>query len=173
MLPQLTTSTSSVAAASLDSWRSNADFWNEGIGADGNMYWKHLQEPALDRMLGANLARPGGARALELATGNGLCARWMAARGARVLATDGAEEMLGNARTRWEEARKIREGGEGGGEVEFARLDVTEGAEWEAFLDRLAGERFDVVLCNMAVMDISTLEPMAAALPRLMKDDGV
>ncbi len=32
---------------------------------------------------------------------------------------------------------------------------------------------FDVVLINMAVMDIATIEPLAEALPRLLKQDGV
>lgn len=32
---------------------------------------------------------------------------------------------------------------------------------------------FDVVLINMALMDISTLEPLADALPKLLKKDGM
>jgi hypothetical protein len=32
---------------------------------------------------------------------------------------------------------------------------------------------FDIVVINMAIMDIATLEPLAAALPKLLKKDGV
>ena len=32
---------------------------------------------------------------------------------------------------------------------------------------------FDIVLINMALMDISTLEPLVEALPGLLKKDGV
>ena len=32
---------------------------------------------------------------------------------------------------------------------------------------------FDIVITNMAIMDIETLDPLAAALPRLLKKDGV
>ncbi len=35
------------------------------------------------------------------------------------------------------------------------------------------GDGFDVVLMNMAIMDIATLEPLAAALPKLLAKDGV
>ncbi len=35
------------------------------------------------------------------------------------------------------------------------------------------GGAFDVVVINMAIMDIPTLEPLAAALPRLLKKDGM
>ena len=38
---------------------------------------------------------------------------------------------------------------------------------------RRKAEGFDIVTSNMAIMDIATLEPMAAALPKLLKKDGV
>jgi hypothetical protein len=31
---------------------------------------------------------------------------------------------------------------------------------------------FDIIIMNMAIMDIATLEPLAAALPRLLKKNG-
>lgn len=32
---------------------------------------------------------------------------------------------------------------------------------------------FDIVIMNMAMMDVSTIEPLAAALPKLLKKDGM
>ena len=32
---------------------------------------------------------------------------------------------------------------------------------------------FDIVLMNMALMDVATLDPLAEALPKLLKKDGV
>jgi hypothetical protein len=32
---------------------------------------------------------------------------------------------------------------------------------------------FDIVLMNMALMDVAELEPLAAALPKLLNRDGV
>lgn len=32
---------------------------------------------------------------------------------------------------------------------------------------------FDIILMNMALMDVSDLDPLAAALPKLLNKDGV
>lgn len=60
-------------------------------------------------------------------------------------------------------------GAGGGGTVRFWRVDVTR----EEDLDALVEGRFDVVLMNMAIMDVAPLEPLARALPRLLADGGV
>jgi hypothetical protein len=94
-----------------------------GTKPDGNKYWRTLQEPCLGRFLNGHLTKPG-CRALDLATGNGLCARWLAERGAKVTATDGSEKMV--------EITKGRCAGWEGIEVEL--LDVVGG--WEGWLGR-------------------------------------
>ena len=79
-------------------WDEIATFWDDGIGRDGNKYWRRLQEPSLARLVGDKLSAASvtgtPCRALDLATGNRLVARWLAAKGADVLATDGADAML-------------------------------------------------------------------------------
>ncbi|KAK0707857.1 S-adenosyl-L-methionine-dependent methyltransferase [Lasiosphaeris hirsuta] len=152
-----------LASDALSRWENCAAFWDQTIGRDGNKYWKVLQEPCLGRLLGDHLAKP--AAALELATGNGLCARWLADRGASVLATDGSDNML-----------EIARGHMAGRDVELRRLDVTRADEFEGLAREIkegAGTRFDIVLMNMAIMDIATLEPLAQALPGLLAHDGV
>lgn len=111
-----------LAGDALSRWETCATFWDETIGRDGNKYWKVLQEPCLGRLLGGHLAKPAAA-ALELATGNGLCARWLADRGASVLATDGSSNML--------ELAKSHMSGRG---IELRRLDVTRAEEFEGLL---------------------------------------
>ena len=108
----------------MKSWETNAEFWDNGIGEQGNIYWKVLQLPTLRRMIDV---RPGS-KALDLATGNGLAARWLASEGASVLATDGSAEML--------ERAKLRHAATAYGEnISYRRLDVTEAADFE-FLKR-------------------------------------
>jgi len=113
---------------SIAAWDTNAAAWDDGVGEHGNKYWKSLQEPSLARLLGPLLQERPGCRALELACGNGLCSRWLAARGARVLATDGSTMMLGHA------ARRVPEETEDA--FEFRKLDVTAPRDFEAILQR-------------------------------------
>jgi len=35
------------------------------------------------------------------------------------------------------------------------------------------GESFDAILMNMAIMDVASIDALAAALPRLLTKDGV
>lgn len=149
---------------SVASWKTNAAYWDDGIGQHGNNYWKRLQQPALERMIPFQSGTE--TRALELATGNGLVARWLASKGASVLATDISTEML--------ELAARREMPEHTGRISYLQLDVTDPRE----LGELAEQNvtvggFDVVVMNMAIMDVSTIEPLAAALPKLLKRGGI
>ncbi|RYO85908.1 hypothetical protein DL762_004987 [Monosporascus cannonballus] len=147
---------------SIESWDANAEFWDNGVGEQGNKYWKALQLPTLKRMIQVK----AGSKALDLATGNGLAARWLASEGASVLATDGSEKMLGRA--------KLRHSAVFGDSISYRQLDVTDIAAFEALeRDPVVAGGFDIILINMAIMDIATLEPMAESLPRLLKKDGV
>lgn len=116
---------------SLDSWETNASFWDDSIGKDGNIYWQKLQEPSLRRLLGDHLKRQHGQKpclALDLATGNGLCARWLAKHGAKVYATDGSENMLQIARN-WTRGEDWSEN------VRFWNLDVTRTEDFDVLID--------------------------------------
>ncbi|KAF5129820.1 Ubiquinone biosynthesis O-methyltransferase [Metarhizium anisopliae] len=144
------------------SWIENAEWWDTTMGLDGNKYWQQLQKPSLERLVPVQ----PGCRALDLATGNGLVARWLAGKGASVTASDGSEEMIKHAarRSSPDEAERIS----------YRVLDVTLP---EAFEDLVKSESaeggFDIVTCNMALMDISDLEPLADALPKLLKRGGI
>ena len=105
----------------MKSWETNAEFWDEGIGKGGNKYWKLLQLPTLKRMIDV---RPGS-KALDLATGNGIAARWLASEGASVLATDGSPDML-------EKAKLHHPAAAYGENISYRQLDVTEPAHFEA-----------------------------------------
>ncbi|KAK0620588.1 hypothetical protein B0T14DRAFT_497090 [Immersiella caudata] len=84
----------SLSGQALSTWDNIAQWWDAGITLNGNNYWQVLQEPCLTRLLSSQVSKPTS-RALDLATGNGLCARWLASRGAQaVLATDGNWEAL-------------------------------------------------------------------------------
>src|SRR5262245_12017519 len=78
-----------------DAWNRNAAFWDERM-SEGNEFVEILVWPATQRLIGL---RPGE-RLLDIACGTGLSSRWLAARGAEVVAFDFAEEMISRARAR-------------------------------------------------------------------------
>lgn len=104
----------------LEAWKSNASFWDEYMGHEGNKYWQRLQLPALKRLI---QVKPD-CHALDLATGNGLTSRWLAREGASVIATDGTPEML--------EAATRRSSIEEEARITFQQLDVTDAAAFDA-----------------------------------------
>ncbi|KAL2145609.1 hypothetical protein VTI28DRAFT_6667 [Corynascus sepedonium] len=150
------------------SWEANAAYWDSTITKDGNKYWRRLQEPSLGRLLSPTLSTSSSCRALELATGNGLCARWLARNGAgSVLATDASEKML-------ELAQAHSRDGEGMAEekaIRWRRVDVTSERDLAALV--LDEGRFEVILMNMAIMDVADLKPLANALRGLLAEGGV
>jgi 2-polyprenyl-3-methyl-5-hydroxy-6-metoxy-1,4-benzoquinol methylase len=72
--------------ATRQAWNRNAAFWDERMG-EGNDFVEVLLWPATERLLGL---RPGE-RVLDVACGNGLTSRRLAALRAAVVAFDFAE----------------------------------------------------------------------------------
>lgn len=132
-------------------WDQLAVFWDEHVEA-GKTWQRHLIQPAVERMLQLE----PGEHVLEIACGNGEFARRIAELGGSVLATDFSAAMLERARSH-------------GGDVEYQLVDATHEEELLAF-----GEpgSFDAVVSNMAIMDMESIEPMAAAASRLLKPAG-
>lgn len=146
---------------SLDAWDANAAYWDEGVGTNGNKYWDVLQRPTLERMVKV----AADSHALDLATGNGIVARWLASRCGSVIATDGSAEMLKRAQRHDSNEQKSK--------ITYQELDVTQPSDFAKLLeDPRASAGFDIIVMNMAIMDVASLEPLAQALPRLLKPNG-
>lgn len=137
-----------------DIWNRNAEFWDGKVG-DGNLFQNHLIGPVSERLLEL---RPGQ-EVLEIACGNGVFSRRMAELGARVLATDFSDNFLEKAR-----AHKTPYDDR----LEYRNADAANEAELLA----LGEGRFDAVVCNMAIMDMATTEPLASATRKLLKPGG-
>lgn len=154
----------------LDSWAVNAAFWDKTVG-EGNDMYQELVLPAVERL--AELKPGTGECVLDLATGNGITARRLkagAGGGSRIMATDGCAELLDFARAR--ERANVQPEGEGTGEresaIEYEQLDLMDTAQLDAFTQRHSGA-FDVVTLVMTILELPSLEPLARALPRLLK----
>jgi 2-polyprenyl-3-methyl-5-hydroxy-6-metoxy-1,4-benzoquinol methylase len=133
-------------------WDANARYWDERM-ADGNNFFKRLIWPAVEGLLDCSESM----RYLDVACGNGVTSRRLAAAGARVVAIDFSAELIQLAR-----ARAPAQG------VDYRVVDVT---NYDALLS-LGAESFDGALCNMALMDIADLRPLMKALARLLRPSG-
>jgi 2-polyprenyl-3-methyl-5-hydroxy-6-metoxy-1,4-benzoquinol methylase len=133
-------------------WDGNARFWDEQMGAEGNDFHLDLVRPAVERLLGG----VDGQRVLEVACGNGLFARRLVELGADVVATDASPAML-------ERAREHPSQG-----IEYQLLDAADPGQLAA----LGDGGFDAVVCNMALMDMADVGPLAMALRALLAPSG-
>jgi 2-polyprenyl-3-methyl-5-hydroxy-6-metoxy-1,4-benzoquinol methylase len=134
-------------------WDAKAAFWDERMG-DGNDFQLVLIGPAVERLLAV---RPGE-RILDVACGNGVTSRRLAALGANVVAIDYSAEFLARARERSVSAERI----------DYRLVDATD----EGQLLALGDGAFDAILCNMAMMDMPEIEPLLNAAARLLAPDG-
>ncbi|KAI9778389.1 MAG: hypothetical protein M1816_004111 [Peltula sp. TS41687] len=155
---------SSLNKQSVSAWETNAVYWDSAMGHTGNSYFRDLELPALEKLVDPK----AGENAVDLATGNGLVARWLAAKGCTVLATDASLPLLDIAR------KRTAEGGVSEDRVSFRQLDVTDA---KALNDLIKGDDaengdYDIITMNMALMDIATVDPLAQVLPRLLRKSG-
>ena len=145
--PELTRETQEI-------WEHNAQWWDQAVG-EGDRFQQHLVLPATERLLET---RPEQ-RILDLACGNGLFARRLAARGARVLACDFSPTFLQLAKARTQDHAD---------RIEYRQVDLTQKDEILA----VGAQRFDAAVCGMALMDIAAIEPLLQGLAVLLRPGG-
>lgn len=135
-------------------WDTKATYWDEQMG-DGNQFQRELIGPATERLLHL---KPGE-RILDVACGNGVFTRRLAALGAEVTGIDFSAQFIARARERAtpHDAR-----------ITYQVVDATDAAA----LLRLGEGRFDALVCNMAMMDMATITPLVQAAPRLLTPQG-
>lgn len=137
-----------------DAWEANAEVWDARMGDEGNDFFNILCWPAMAALL---KPRPGR-RYLDIACGNGLTSRRLAALGAHVVAFDFSTKLIEFARSR----------SNPGSHMEYHVIDATD----EAALLALGEGQFDAALSNMALFDMADLEPLFRALPKLLKPNA-
>jgi ubiquinone/menaquinone biosynthesis C-methylase UbiE len=154
--PRTTIDETALAHHVHEAWEKKAAFWDKMMG-EGNAFQRVLIGPATERLL---RVLPGET-VLDVACGNGVFSRRLAELGARVVAMDFSERFLELARARTEEAGYADA-------VEYLVADATDEEQMLA----LGEERFDAAVCNMALMDMSAIDPLMRALRRLLKPNG-
>jgi 2-polyprenyl-3-methyl-5-hydroxy-6-metoxy-1,4-benzoquinol methylase len=135
-------------------WNNIAEWWDDKIG-DGNGFQDYLIEPASERLLEL---KPGE-RVLDIACGAGRFARRMAIHRVTIIAIDYSGKFINRAK------KRITDNSD---RIEYRVVDATD----KAALLALGKKIFDAAVCTMAIMDMSSIEPMISALPELLKPGG-
>ncbi len=138
-----------------DAWEANAQVWDARMGDEGNDFFNILCWPAIVALLGPQPGR----RYLDIACGNGLTSRRLAALGAHVTAFDFSANLIEFAKSRLNPESRI----------DYHVVDATD----ESALLALGKGQFDAALSNMALFDMAELEPLFRALPRLLQPNGI
>ncbi|KAH0427544.1 methyltransferase type 11 [Colletotrichum camelliae] len=140
----------------LATWDNVANYWDRSLGNGNDMYRECLL-PTIEE-LGASRK---GERVLNLGTGSAVTAAVLAASGTCVTAVDGSKSTLGKAAIRAEEAKL---------DIAFEVVDLLDIASLDGFSRR--HPRFDLITCSMTLKELPDLEPLSAALPRLLAPGG-
>jgi 2-polyprenyl-3-methyl-5-hydroxy-6-metoxy-1,4-benzoquinol methylase len=157
---------------SREAWDANAEHWDARMGDEGNDFFNLLCWPVLASFLDAPLTSSRGSapsterlkdqHILDIACGNGLTSRRLAALGAQVTAFDFSANLVEKARVR---SAKYGEASQ----IAYHVLDATD----EQALLSLGERSFDAAICNMALFDMPEIEPLFQALRKLLKPNGV
>lgn len=137
---------------STSGWKQMAEWWDEKLGDDGDLWHRALIDPPLVQLVG----QVNGLRLLDLACGNGYLSRRFARQGATVTAVDANEPLLERVRQR--EAQEP--------------LGITYHVADAAHLEMLEDGTFDVVVCNMALMDIEDAAGAIQEVARVLRPQG-
>lgn len=133
-------------------WDQMAEWWDEKLGDDGDLWHRTLIDPPLLRLAG----EVRGLRVLDLACGNGYLSRRFARQGALVTSVDANAPLVERVR-----AREERD-----------PLGITYHVADAASLQMLEDTIFDLVICNMALMDIENTAGAIREVARVLKPRG-
>ncbi len=174
-------------------WDQKAAFWDDRM-RDGNDFQRILIAPACERLL--NLQ--AGETVLEIACGNGVFSRRMAQLGVHVIATDFSAQLLERARarsteyadrieyhlvdaTREEEIvallQYLQSGSKKEGQSTVSPAASQQGTVYQENPKRSMDstpdtQRFDAVVCNQAIMDMTEIDPLMRSIRQVLKPGG-
>lgn len=141
---------------SKEAWDANAEMWDARMGNDGNDFFNILCWPVIASFFDV---KPGS-DVLDIACGNGLTSRRLAALGCRVTSFDFSANLIEKAKARSTSLRSL---------LSYHVLDATD----EQSLLSLGRQTYDAAVSNMALFDMPVIEPLFRALRRLLKPNGV
>jgi ubiquinone/menaquinone biosynthesis C-methylase UbiE len=133
-------------------WDEASDSWADFVRAGKDYFREEMNNPAAFKMIG----NVKGKQVLDLSCGEGYNTRILARIGAKVVGVDFSEKMIGLAR-KTEKEEKLG--------ISYCVSDAADLKDFES-------ERFDVVTCLMALMDIERYEDAISEVARVLKKNG-
>ncbi len=133
-------------------WDDASESWADFVREEKDHYRMEMNNPAILRMIG----NVEGKHVLDLCCGEGYNARILAKKGAKIVGVDFSGKMVQLARQREKKER----------------LGITYCVSDAAHLGKFKSERFDVVMCTMALMDIERCEKAISEVARVLKKKG-
>lgn len=138
-------------------WETNADFWDNYMGYESNFYHRDIVRPKTEILLDVK----EGDYILDVACGTGNFSQRMAEHGARVVAFDYSAKMIAHAKRRRAKHTDF---------IEFSICDAT---DYDSLLKLKKNRPFTKAVANMAIMDISDIEPLMKAVYELLCNKGI
>jgi ubiquinone/menaquinone biosynthesis C-methylase UbiE len=133
-------------------WKQMAEWYDAKIGDSGDLWHRALIDPTLLRVLGP----VAGQDVLDLACGNGYLSRRFAREGGHVTGVDASAPIIALAQ----------------GREDAAPLGITYYVADATRLHMLADATFDIVISNMAIMDIADAEGVFGEAARVLRPGG-
>jgi ubiquinone/menaquinone biosynthesis C-methylase UbiE len=133
-------------------WDQMAEWWDEKLGDEGDLWHRTLIDPPLIRLVD----RVEGLRVLDLACGNGYLSRRFARQGAIVTGVDTNAPIIERAR----------------GREEQGPLGIAYHVADASHLDMFEDNSHDLVICNMALMDIENAAGAIQEVARVLRKQG-
>ncbi|SCI53385.1 Trans-aconitate methyltransferase [uncultured Roseburia sp.] len=135
-------------------WEENAQFWDNAMGDESNEFHREVVRPKVTELLSPNPAD----YILDIACGNGNYSSYLAQRGASVVAFDYSKKMIELAKRRQSQYAK---------QIEFCVADAT---DRKSILELKRNRAFTKAVSNMAIMDITDIEPLLMAVYELLQE---
>jgi 2-polyprenyl-3-methyl-5-hydroxy-6-metoxy-1,4-benzoquinol methylase len=135
-----------------DAWDKLADQWADRYTDYGDMNRRYIIDPALFRIMGS----VKGLSVLDAGCGNGYLCRLLAKKDAKVVGVDISKRFIAIAKQKEKEAPLG---------IAYHTASLCDLALFEK-------EEFDLIVSNLALMDVHDLEKAVKELARILKKDG-
>ncbi len=140
----------------LEAWENNAKFWDDYMGDNSNFFHCDIVRPTVEKFLQIS----ENDFVLDIACGNGNFSEFLAEKGAKVIAFDYSKKMI-------ELAIKRRNS-----VLDKVSFNVCDATNYEELISLKQQKPFSKAVANMAIMDISDIEPLFKAVYEMLQNKG-